>query len=42
MDDFSLVSFMFQNQVVTRTFQVTVYPGRTIRYKLTLPVDPSP
>lgn len=42
VDDFSVVSFMFQNQVIIRTFQVTVYPGRTIRYKLTLPVDPTP
>ena len=41
MDDFSLVSLMLQNQIVTRTVQVTVNPGRTVRYKLTLPFDPT-
>ena len=41
MDDFSLVSLMLQNQIVTRTVQVTVDPERTVRYKLTLPFDPT-
>lgn len=41
MDDFSLVSLMLQNQIIIRTVQVTVNFGRTVRYKLTLPFDPT-
>lgn len=41
MDDFSLVSLMLQNQIIIRTVQVTVNSGRTVRYKLTLPFDPT-
>lgn len=40
MDDFSLVSLMLlvNQQIIIRTVQVTVNSGRTVRYKLTLPL----
>lgn len=40
-DGFYVVLFISHSQVVIRTSLVK-YPGRNTRYKLTLPVDPTP